>query len=127
MFRAFHTIMLRLALLAVLLHALAPVASHAMMAAMANSGKAFAEICTAQGFQLVEITDESGKKTSHTVKAGHECAVCAAASTPPAPVSDVYADSLPTAGQHFVPVPSSTPAFASTLRLSPPHTGPPIL
>jgi ammonia channel protein AmtB len=113
----------RLALFAVLLHAFAPVMSHAMMA---KSGKSFAQICTAQGFQFVEVgADGSGREDAPGIKIGHHCAVCAMASAPPLPPS-AWTAALPDfSGGHVVTITSSTFAFASALRLQPPSTGPP--
>jgi hypothetical protein len=117
-----------LALIAVLLNAFAPVASHAMMA---KSGKSLVEICTAQGFKLVEVeSDRSSPQTPAKpgIKVAHECAACAAASAPPSPPIDFVSSLvLPAMGNRSIVVTGATFAFASALRTHAPPTGPPSL
>ena len=115
-----------LAMVAVLLHAFAPAVSHAMMA---KSGKSFVEICTSQGFKLVEVDVGTGAdfgKSTPGVKVSHECAVCAAASAPPSPPSQAMLLDIPALNAGLIAV-SSTFAFADAIHLSPPPTGPPVL
>lgn len=85
------------------------------------------EICTAQGFQLIEVDDSVDGKSMPSIKVGHECAVCAVASASPAPTSDYHFVPVLQATGHVVMLSSSTFAFANALHLSPPPTGPPTL
>jgi hypothetical protein len=113
-----------LAMVAVLLHAFAPSVSHAMMA---KSGKSFVEICTSQGFKLVEVDVGAGGdfgKSTPGVKVSHDCAVCAAASAPPSPPSQAMLLDIPALNAGLIAV-SSTFVFADALHLFPPPTGPP--
>jgi hypothetical protein len=116
-----------LAMGAVLLHAFAPAVSHAMMA---KSGKSFVEICTAQGFKLIEVDSGTGTdlgKSKPGVKVAHECAVCAAAGAPPSPPSVSPTIVVPVKQGGTITVSGSTFAFADALYFSPPPTGPPVL
>jgi hypothetical protein len=129
MFRlhALRKLTAHLALFAVLLHAFAPAVSHAMMA---KSGKSLVEICTAQGFKLVEVDSGTAAdlgKSKPGIKVAHECAVCAAASAPPLPPTEVIFLDMPAPHAGIIAVSSSTFAFADALHLSPPPTGPPVL
>jgi hypothetical protein len=113
----------RLALFAVLLHAFAPMASHAMMA---KSGKSFVEICTAQGFQVVEVDVDGVTQKFPLHKVGHECAAChLAASALALPESSaapiVYLAVISQAVRHR----HCSVVLSSTIRLTPPPTGPP--
>lgn len=113
-----------LALVAVVLHAFTPAVSHAMMA---KSGKSLVEICTAQGFKLIEVDDaDAGKSGKPGIKVNHECAVCAAASAPPSPPSTTHHVVLSPASSGIIAVGTSSFAFADALYLSPPPTGPPL-
>jgi hypothetical protein len=113
----------RLALVAVMLHAFLPIASHAMMA---KSGKSLAEICTAQGFKIVEIDDAGGAGDAPaSINVGHECAVCAAASAPPSPISDFYSPPLLVKSQGVVRISAAIFVLAGVAYFSPHSTGPP--
>ena len=125
--RSFRKLAAHLALAAVVLHAFAPAVSHAMMA---KSVKSLVELCTAQGFKLIEVDSGAGTdlgKSKPGVKVSHECAVCAAASAPTSPPSEVIFLDVPAFHCGLIPVSSSSFAFADALHLSPPPTGPPVL
>lgn len=106
-----------LALLAVLLHALAPLLASAAPGAAVDH----IELCTAQGVVTVEV--ESGGEPAGTPPAPDHCSVCALQAVTSVPVSVVRLQQ--TCACAGVPVADQPPprfSFSSTARpRAPPH------
>jgi hypothetical protein len=110
-----------IAVLAFGLNAFAPAISHAMLA---QSGKTLVEICTAQGSAWVEVPSDDSPSAP---KAAHDCAICLAASAPPAPTPSQTSDLTASITSLVVRLSAGTTQFASAIRPHAPATGPPSL
>jgi len=109
------------AVLAFAFNAFTPAISHAMLA---QSGKTLVEICTAQGSAWVEVPSDNGAPES---QATHDCAICLAASAPPAPIPTQASILIASASPFIVRLSAGTTRFASAIRPHAPSTGPPSL
>ncbi len=111
-----------LALLALLFHAASPVVSHAMFA---GSGKSLVEICTAEGFKTIEIS-EPGKSTP-SLKHYPHCSDCLGlgATALDLPRNEI---NIPSPTAHgSIRLSDGVFVFASAIRLHAPPRGPPLL
>jgi hypothetical protein len=130
--RTRHRLAACMALFAILVHAAAPVAAHAMMV---KRGSTTMVLCTVHGMMQIEVandvattdsTDVSGRSVS--IKSAQPCAHCALATSalpPPVAFAIFSFDANSLANALFVRLSGASFVFASVVQHHAPPTGPP--